>query len=348
MRGIGAPIMQFKGFMVQTLEAWYRMAALHGKDGKFSAAASIGILMALSGVWGFPGAEDLRKILEGLYKTLIKEDLDLKTELRSWVARSSSVQYVSDMVEKYAGIDAGDTRYAIAAAVNKGITYPLGLDMTRLGMGNIAPDAASAVFGIPYDLFIGRPVRAIEKGLQGDSVGATAELTPNFIKNLLVAYNWTRDGVRDKYGNRIVTPEQVTSGDAIKKGLGFGSQNISDIRDYEYAQRRLETAVDAKKREYTSRIVKAMWRMENAATDEERQKYQGEMTQVYDEISAHNTKALEDGKPERFIKITGRTIAQRMKRERGGVAVTWGKERKQARGASDAMREDFGLSEEDD
>lgn len=26
MRGVGAPLLQFKGFMMQSLEAWYRLA----------------------------------------------------------------------------------------------------------------------------------------------------------------------------------------------------------------------------------------------------------------------------------------------------------------------------------
>ena len=325
MRGIGAAILQFKGFMIQTFEAWYRMSRLHGRSGKFAAAASILALGSLSGVWGLPGADDLRKLIENIYKTITDKDLDLKTELRAWIARTSGSN-------------------AVAQIVSKGATYPLGVDLTRVGMGTVAPDSPLAAAGIPFDMLIGRPKRAFEKGSTGDYLGAVGEFSPNFIKHWLVSGSWALEGVRDKRGNLILRPEDLDSGDFVKKALGFQPSTVTDIRDYEYAQRRQETAVDALKRSYTNKLAKAFYQLETTSDPDKARDIENRIASIYADIDEHNTTAS----PEQIIKITNRTLRDKIMREREGVMGTWGKERKAARGAAQELRGVFGLTDQED
>jgi len=325
MRGVGASIMQFKGFMLQTFEAWYRMAKLHGRTGKFAAAASVATLASLAGVWGIPGADDLRKLLENIYKQITDKDLDLKTELRSWIARTSGSN-------------------AVAQIVSKGASYPLGVDLTRVGMGTVAPDSPLAAAGIPFDMLIGRPKRAFEKGSTGDYLGAMAELTPNFMKHWLVSGSWALEGVRDKRGNLILRPEDLSSSDLVMKSLGFQPSIVTDIRDYEYAQRRQETSVDALKRNYVNKLAKAMYQMEATDDPQKQAKIEQQIADIYADIDEHNQSA----DPEQIIKITSRSLRDKIMREREGVMGTWGKERKAARGAAEELRGVFGLSQEED
>lgn len=325
MRGVGAAIMQFKSFMLQTFEAWYRMAKLHDKRGAMMMAASIAALMVMSGVWGLPGADDLRKLIEQVYKQMTDEDLDLKTELRGWIMRTSGSQVISQIV-------------------NKGITYPAGLDLTRVGMGTVAPDSSLGMLGIPADLIFGRTSRAVEKAATGDMLGAASEMAPNVIKNPLTALGWGKDGVRDKYGKVILPPNMLSTRDLVMKSLGFQPSIVTDIKDYEYAQRRQETALDQLKRRYTTEIARNLANIERTKNPEDRAEYEQDLRDVFAQIKEHNDKATD---PSEIIKISPRTIRGRVAQEMEGVKSTWGKERKQARGAAQDMRRQFGLDDEE-
>jgi hypothetical protein len=325
MRGVGSAILQFKSFMLNTLETWYRQAAMNGREGKLATLSSIAVVWALSGIWGMPGADDLRKLIEALYKQITDKDLDLKTELRAFIAEKSGSN-------------------AIAMAVNKGVTYPMGLDMTRVGMGTIFPDSAASAAGIPFDMLVGRPKRAFEKASTGDYSGAAAELTPNFMKNVIVAGGWKSDGVRDKQGNRILTPEDLSAFDIAMRSAGFQPAIVTDIRDYEYAQRRQETAVDALKRSYTSKIARVIGEMERTQDPEQLKKLDARLGEIYAEIDAHNAEA----DPEQIIKIGNKAIQNRVMREQEGVRATWGKERRQAREGAQNLRRLYGLDQDEE
>lgn len=325
MRGVGSAIMQFKGFMLQTFEAWYRMAALHGKEGKFAAASSLMAMYALAGLWGLPGADDLRKLIENIYKQITDKDLDLKTELRAWIARKSGSNTVATMV-------------------NKGVPYVWGVDLTRVGMGTVAPDSPLAAAGIPFDMLIGRPKRAFEKASAGDELGAAAELTPNFIKHWLVSGSWALEGVRDKRGNRILLPSELSAGDLAMKSLGFQPSIVTDIRDYEYAERRMETSVDALKRSYTNKLAKAIVQAETTTDQVKLKEIDDQIAKIYADIDEHNSTATQ----EQLIRIDQRTLRGKIMREAEGVKSTWGRERKAARQSAQELRGVFGLSPQGD
>jgi hypothetical protein len=174
-------------------------------------------------------------------------------------------------------------------------------------------------------------------------MGAAAEFTPNFIKNMLVAGSWRLDGVRDKQGNLILTPDELTRGDIGMKAIGFQPSIVTDVRDYEYAQRRQETAVDVLKRGYTNKLAKIMAQIERTEDPGKLKELNARLGEVYDDIDKHNATA----NPEEFIQISPRAISNKVARELDGVKSTWGRERKQARGAADEMRGLFGLEQDE-
>jgi hypothetical protein len=208
-------------------------------------------------------------------------------------------------------------------------------------MGNIAPDSPLQMFGIPADLFIGRPGRAFEKASQGDWAGAAGEFLPNFLKNPITAYGWNQDGVRDSKGRMAINADEIGAGEVAAKSMGFQPTQVTNVRDYEYAQYRMQTKNDQLKADYASRIAKAIARGEKHP--DQAAEAQAELAEINQELEEHNAGA----EPEDQI-ILGRTaIKNRIQREMGGVGETWGKERKQARGASAKMRDTFGLSKPD-
>lgn len=323
MRGVGAAIMQFKGFVMQSLEAWFRMATQNGKEGVKAVALSLGAMVLIGGLWGMPGSDDLRDLIEKAYKQVTKQDLDLKTELRRSMYELTGQRWIAEVA-------------------SKGATYPFGLDLSRVGMGGIAPDSPLQVFGIPADLIVGRGTRAFAKANEGDVYGTVAEFLPNFLKNPVTAYGWSQNGVRDGAGRLIMDEAEVGPAEVGMKSMGFQPSRITDIRDYEYAQRRMETANDQLKRDYASKLAKAIAKAEKHPDKAE------EAMEEYDallqELEDHNARFAD--RPEYQIKITRQTLKQRIEREMGGVQQTWGRERKQARGASSDLREVFGLAED--
>lgn len=321
MRGMGSVIMQFKGFVMQSLEAWFRWVSQGGMQGVKAAAMSIGAIALMGGLWGIPGADDLRDLVEKAYKQVTHQDLDLKTEMRMGLYEATGQRWISEVA-------------------SKGATYPFGLDLSRIGMGNIAPDSPLQVFGIPADLFIGRPSRAFQKGVNGDVVGAAAEMLPNFLKNPVTALSWKSNGVRDNAGRMLIDPEDVKPGSLVAKSLGAQPRQVTDLRDYEYSQYRMQTANDRLKRDYVSAIAKEFAQIYKHP--EREAQHRAEIEKLKEEVRQFNV-----DKPLSERIVLGReAIQNRIRQEVGGIGVTWGKERKQARGESANMREAFGLEDE--
>ena len=321
MRGVGSPLLQFKGFMMQTLEAGYRMAVMHGKGGKPAALAALAMMLMLGGIWVIPGLEDLRDMIERLYKLSTGKDLDLKTEIRQLIARETGSA-------------------SLAAATNKGIPYAtVGVDMSRVGMGNILPDSALQVGGIPADLAIGRPWRASEKMLAGKTTEAMSEFLPNFLKNPAMGLQWKRDGLRDKYGSRMMTPGEFDYGDVAIKSLGWTPTKVTNRREYTYAESRAERGIDELKRRYTNDLVRAYVHEAEAKDPAEKAEYKADQAKILARIEEHNKTAS----PENLIKLDPDTLRRKAAAEFSGSAAREGKERKLSRGAAQDRRELFQL-----
>ena len=318
-RGIGAPLLQFKGYTMQALERWITMGLLQGPQGKKAMLISLGAMMLMSGFWGLPGADDLRDLLEKIYKALSGKDFDTETKLREAVVELTGSPQ-------------------IAQAFSKGVTFPAGLDLSgRLGMGNIAPDTPLAMLGIPGDLLISRPSKFVERASQDNWAGAFAELAPNFVKNPLQAANWADRGVTTLRGKRVMTPDQLDKTDIGMRAIGFQPAKVTNERERQFAERRAASSVDEMRRDFYTRITQS-------AADEIRATEKGDATaaaaarekmgKAYADLAKHNQSAADAER----IDISNATLRRRIAEDLNGPSAV----RKQARGRAEEIREVYG------
>lgn len=332
MRGVGTAIMQFKSFMLQFFEAMYRNWTLHGKEGKMATAATLGMMVAMSGLWGAPGADDLRELLEGMYKGITGRDLDTRTALRKWVYETTNQQW-------------------LASLVDGGFPYAAGADMSRrIGMGQIMPDSRSptgipwmdsliAFGGVPADMLIGRPLRAAQNVGTGDITGGVTAFLPNFIENARKARNWATDGVRTAAGRMVLPEDQVNTSSVVMKAVGIQPSQVSDVYAYNEAQRRSQASLDTLKRRYLSDYVRALGAIKRNTDPEKAPQLQAEAQKIIKDVSELN-KTLA---PHQRITLGREAIKNQILNEMKGAPAGFGRERKQARGEAAALREVFGV-----
>jgi N12 class adenine-specific DNA methylase len=324
MRGAGAAIFQFKGFVMQMIELQIRMGTQYqGKRSKVAVASMILLLMLTAGIWGAPFGEDLRDILEFLHRKLKGTDLDLDTELRELVVELTGSP-------------------GLAEAISRGAPRAAGVDLQRIGMGNILPGDAVDVGGIPLDLTVGRLSQAIEHAKRGDWALATAELLPTFIKNPIVGVSWGTEGVRSQASGRVVIPpEKVTYGDVALKAAGFTPADIANQRESERAQTRANTATKEVKDRFIGELARLradILRADTANDAAKSRALEERFARTLDEIRAFN-----EGRPlHEMVIVNPKTLKDRVKEELQGAEVRDKNAPKQARPRREEIERIYG------
>lgn len=340
MRNVGAPILQFKSFMLQFLETVFmRWPALQGKKGKKARNLALLTMMLMAGVWGFPGAEDLRELIEKFYKGVTKKDFDTRDWLRRTVYDVTGSMWLTRLVDSggfAAGVQVGDNHY--------------GIDMSqRVGMGRIMPetqetigvswlDTALAFGGIPVDMGIGRPVRFATQLGREDVGGAVTQLMPNFVENARRSHEWTTKGVLTRSQNKMLNPEDVDTFSVVAKSIGFQPVQISELYAAQSAQRRAQSAVSELRRHLQSKLARAMAAAARADDPERREQLEQEVQDVFGEIMTHNQSVTN---PEDMIEITNSNLNRLLERELFGSTSRYGREGKAAASAA-SRREAYG------
>lgn len=273
MRGIGAPLFQFKSFIINMLETEYILATKMGPEGKKAFALHLAVLFLFAGMFGLPFGDDLRDLMELTYKGLTDEDLDIEKEVREFFLELDDSGLLGDMF-------------------TRGPARSLGVDVSkRIGMGQILPmktlrslmtgentfGAGADVLGVPYEMTIGRGSRAIEAFKDGRILEGVAEFMPNFIRNPMIAYSWSREGVTTRTGRTVMPEQQITKGDVILKAIGFTPTSISRFREIEYMKRRSDNAVTQLQSRYYERLSRAIADADDAKVQE-----------IVKEIEEHN------------------------------------------------------------
>lgn len=340
MRNVGAPILQFKSFMLQFLETVFmRWPALQGKKGKKARNLALLTMMLMAGVWGFPGAEDLRELVEKFYKGVTKKDFDTRDWLRRTVYDVTDSMWLTRLVDSggfAAGVQVGDNHY--------------GIDMSqRVGMGRIMPetqetigvswlDTALAFGGIPVDMGIGRPVRFATQLGREDVGGAVTQLMPNFVENARRSHEWATKGVLTRSQNKMLNPEDVDTFSVVAKSIGFQPVQISELYAAQSAQRRAQSAVSELRRHLQSKLARAMAAAAKADDPERREQLEQEVQDVFGEIVTHNQSVTN---PEDMIEVTNSNLNRLLERELFGSTSRYGREGKAAASAA-IRREAYG------
>lgn len=321
-RGWALPIFQFKSFMMMSLETYWRMVAQQGPQGRAGAFISLAIMVGMAGIWGFPGGDDLRKLLEMFLGEIENKDVDLRTMLRTGLFNMTGNQWV-------------------AAAASRGAPYASGLDLGRVGMGNVAPDSDSItdLLGIPYDLFVKHLGKGLSDTYRGNFMSAMADVSPKFLANFEQAWQMRTEGLMDARGRMILTPQDLSMADAMQKAFGFTTPKVTDIRDYNYAENRMQHAVDARKQEYIMQVAHLLGGLSRENDPQTKAKLQKQLTQTMADMQAYNRSVP----TEQRINVAPRTLKLAAYKQRTGLKGAFGRESKQARGAAEGLRGAFTL-----
>lgn len=327
MRGVGAPLFQFKSFLTNTLELHYKLGTLHGKQGIKAVGMMWMGLVATAGLWGIPFSEDATDIGEALYKWWTGLDIDVRTELRE------------TMVELTGSPN-------IAQLITNGSTRALGLDMTnRIGLGKVAPRTTLEAGGVPASLLYGQTSKAFGHLKEGRIVEGMGELSPLFLKNPITAMQWHNTGIRTMYGDPVFTPDEVTAGDIAAKTLGFTPAKVAERRAMEWAQQRAGKATQDLKTKYYRKMARAIIDMNDAESDEAFMKVNDRFMAIIDEIQAHNDRAIDDDRYHEIIEIDDRALERRVMAEiTGRGAVREQTAPKVARPRVQELREIYGAN----
>lgn len=279
LRGMWAVVGQFKSFTMNALQLQYRMATSYGPDGKKALALNLFLLFMASGMFGLPGADDAKNLLEWLYKFGSKADLDVEKEMQ-------------ELAVEMFGEDTGSN---IGEAIRRGVLRQSGADLSqRVGMGEIMPlslpspnystSAATEKqlenLGLPGAV-AGTGLRAADQLLSGDVTSAAATLSRFVIsaggQNAAQAVAMKVDGLRSRRGAMVMNADELTASDVALRAFGFQSTRIARRREQDWMQTRAESAVSELQSNFKSRLVRA-----EAAED------YAESDRIYAEIDAWN------------------------------------------------------------
>lgn len=239
-RGLGALATQFWGYTWNLFERMFTMASIQGAPGKAAVALMLGILWFVVGIWGLPGIDRVRKLIEWAHRHIFKSDLDVDLEMRRILTEV-------------------ETTGTLARMNSGGITRATGGPelASRLGQGQ--------VFGIPViaDLAMRIP-DAMRQMELGNTYLALAELVPKQAGDILIQQHWGRYGIQTQEGKPILTPEQITARMRWLKGIGFSDAEVAEVRAREFAEQRILHSVDDKTRDLHKRLARAKIEKERA------------------------------------------------------------------------------------
>jgi hypothetical protein len=241
-RGIGAPIMTFKSFLIQTIELWSRLPAKQ----KIMMG---GLLIMAAGLTGLPGEEDLEDLIDTIAQTLLG---------RTFQSREALEDFVYMLVGE-----------AVGDVLLEGVTglpgFPIDLQ-SRLGMQDLIPGTGilrpgnvgdsrevanmfGPISGIAKDV-----ASAVNAFSTGDGNRLAYALSPRAIKNLMDGSVSLAEGVQpDRLGRPIM---KVSTLEAMGKTIGFQPARVGRVQEDKFRLMRR----DAHRRAMESAMLNRMAR----------------------------------------------------------------------------------------
>ncbi len=306
MRGIGTALLQFKSFTLNTLEMMWRLVAMHqGRAGKLAFLGIVGMLFLSGGLWGEPFAEDLRDLMESLYKAITGKDIDVDRELRElagggWAGRALT----HGPAREVSGLD-------ISRRVGLGNVLP------QPGYGDSALNKLAPFAGIPADLLLMRPLQTGTDLARGDTLSAAIHGSPEAVADVLRALQWQQRGLVSKSSGQkvidkdFVLPDGTKLSDAsnlMKRAIGVQPTGVSrGLEAYSAVQRDAKAADDLKRRYFTE-YARTYVQWENATDPGEKKRLEGDLTKIENEVDAHNKTAPDSQQIEFYRQQSGRAV----------------------------------------
>lgn len=243
MRGFRALLFQFKNFVVNYLRLMHKNFRSMGPQGKLAGSFMLMSLFLIGGLAGIPFGEDAIKAYDFLYERATGIDPDIEWQIREAVK------------------SAGFGEYGAEIATRGFAQNAFGLDMTRLGMGNLFPDnSVSSLMPIVTGT-VGRISETTDRWQTGQPVGAAAAILgaiggkglQDVVKGTMV---YPMEGISTKRGNWTVRPEDVTLADMTMRALGFQPTKATRASQAEYHAGRIANATQERRTKELTRIAR--------------------------------------------------------------------------------------------
>jgi hypothetical protein len=242
-RGIGAPIMTFKSFLIQTIELWSRLPAKQ----KIMMG---GLLIMAAGLTGLPGEEDLEDLIDTIAQTLLG---------RTFQSREALEDFVYMLVGE-----------AVGDVLLEGVTglpgFPIDLQ-SRLGMQDLIPGTGilrpgnvgdsrevASMFG-PISGIAKDVASAVNAFSTGDGNRLAYALSPRAIKNLMDGSVSLAEGVQpDRLGRPIM---KVSTLEALGKTIGFQPARVGRVQEDKFRLMRRDAHRRAMEAAMLNRMARA-------------------------------------------------------------------------------------------
>ncbi|RYF02289.1 MAG: PLxRFG domain-containing protein, partial [Oxalobacteraceae bacterium] len=225
---VGATLFTFKSYSVNYLELLGRMATAGEPGsperlaGQKAAALALATLFVMGGAGGFPFAEDLGDLIDGLMQRLGY----------NWDTSAQRVEFLEGLFGR-----------AGAQFVERGVSGISGMPVDlsgRMGMGNLLPGTGfltkkadygrdtAELFG-PAGDFVKRAGTAAGSVVEGDVVKAGFLVAPKAISNVKQGYDMASTGMyRDQRGRKVI---DTNGWEALSKGIGFQPASVARVQD---------------------------------------------------------------------------------------------------------------------
>jgi hypothetical protein len=244
LRGVGAPLGQFKGFLLSMLQLQARMAMRFGPEGKRALAMNMLALTLATGLLGIPGADDLKDLYEFLHKFATGHDIDLEKEIQV------------GMTEALSDVVGDDIAAGVAEFMRRGAFRSLGVDIgKRIGMGEVVSSP------LPWSV-LERVGKAAEAFKRGDTWTGASIMAP-FVASagaghLMKAYAMTEDGIRSQDGRMLIPSDRTDAADTALRAIGFQSAEIARKHERARTEQRAGQANADSKKEFVVSLGRAL------------------------------------------------------------------------------------------
>lgn len=221
---MASPVFTFRSFGANTLNLWWRALSKEGRAGRVFVAKSLGATIALGGLTAFP----FYATMAALCAAASGDDEDWTTKIRKALPESDLMRdVVCYGLPSIIGVSLGGSlrmETPFTSGLERGTTFR-----------EVMTESIGDMIGIPYDMVVNKPSKALEARKHGDGYKMVEALVPTFVANAMQAYRLATEGQTAMTGRPINSPgrpgsRKLTDGEAIGKALGF--QPVSGAKSH--------------------------------------------------------------------------------------------------------------------
>lgn len=269
---VGKIALQFKVFptflTTYMVRNFYRMLPLLNKEGKKEAATqffgTLGLSSLLAGYIGIPGitaAMGAAQALKNLFADDDEEDPLEKKDLEMWMR----AVWIPNMFgeAKIGGKKVGEILDAGVLNSISGYDLTSSLSMNNIWFPELKESATYQAEMQDYMLSLAGPGMglltkqipgAMDDFRAGKFYRGTEKLMPNLIRQPMMAYRYSQEGVLDSAGRVVKDKDEFTKGQLLMQALGFRTEGLADVQTANFKANAIRRQVMNEKNRLISRL----------------------------------------------------------------------------------------------